>query len=272
MHFECYEFVAQRSNTVDYLWVVAAWRTPWHRAPKFRLEEKVIKSVSSVFNHINIPRIRSLPPEILQIIYEYSATSIIWRFNIASEVIQQLIIPSSDYLLSIPLYKVSAWKRSSQPRTIEIAYNLPVVRLTINSQGIREVKRLPGNPPFRRWRTDDLIFVILNYKLVDSAVVYFKVIRLYFLITNTARLTQEPQFGLLCLELLKICYGIQTWDTPTPPDLQICYFYPNSICYSAQFKTIDLCQTNSITLFFCISQVWDIYTHIQKAPYALATY
>lgn len=195
MHFECYEFIAQRSNidrSLDYLWVVTAWRTPWGRAPKFRLEEKVVKSVSSVFNHVNIPRIRSLPPEILQIIYEYSATSIIWRFNTASEVIQRLTIPSSDHLLSIPLHKVSAWKRSGQPRTTETAHNLPVVRLTIDSQGIREVERLPGNPPFRRWRTDDFVFVTLNHEFLDGAVAHFKVTRLCFLITNTARLTQEP--------------------------------------------------------------------------------
>ncbi|KAL6414356.1 hypothetical protein AUP68_00874 [Ilyonectria robusta] len=256
VHFECYEFIAQRSNidrSLDYLWVVTAWRTPWRRAPKFRLEEKVVKSVSSIFNHVNIPRIRSLPPEILQIIYEYSATSIIWRFNTASEVIQRLTIPSSDHLLSIPLHKVSAWKRSGQPRTTETAHNLPVVRLTIDSQGIREVERLPGNPPFRRWRTDDLVFVTLNHELLDGAVAHFK-------------------FGSLRLELPKTCHGIQTWDTPTPPDLQICRFYPNNIRYSTQFKTIDLCQTNGITLFFSLGQVWDIHAHTQKAPCALATY
>lgn len=256
VHSDCYEFVAQRSNvdrSLDYLWVVTAWRTPWRRAPKFRLEETVVKSDWSVFDHVNISRMRLLPPEILKMIYEYSATSIIWRFNAASEVIQRLTIPSSDHLLSIPLHKVSAWKRSGQLRTTETAHNLQVVRLTIDSQGIREVERLPGNPPFRRWRTDDLVFVTLNHELLDGAITHFK-------------------FGSLRLELPKTCYGIQTWDTPTPPDLQICRFYPNSIRYSTQFKTIDLCQTNGITLFFCIGQVWDIHAHTQKAPCALATY
>ncbi|KAH7002360.1 hypothetical protein EDB80DRAFT_615582, partial [Ilyonectria destructans] len=256
VHFDCYEFVAQRSNidrSLDYLWVITAWRTPWRRAPKFRLEEIVVKSDWSVFDYINISRMRLLPPEILKMIYEYSATSIIWRFNTASEVIQRLTIPSSDHLLSIPLRKVSAWKRGGQPWTTETAYNLPVVRLTIDSHGIREVKRLPGNPLFRRWRTDSLVFVILNYELLDGAIAYFK-------------------FGSLRLELPKTCHGIQTWDTPTPPYLQKCRFYPNNILHSTQFKTIDLCQTNGITLFFCNGQVYAIHTHTQKAPYALATY
>ncbi|KAH7111463.1 hypothetical protein B0J13DRAFT_461938 [Dactylonectria estremocensis] len=256
VHSDCYEFVAQRSNvdrSLDYLWVVTAWRTPWRRAPKFRLEEAVVKSDWSVFDHVNTSRMRSLPPEILKMIYEYSATSIIWRFNAASEVIQRLTIPSSDHLLSIPLREVSAWKRSGQPWTTETAHNLPVVRLTIDSRGIQEVERLPGNPLFRRWRTDGLVFVTLNHELLDGVIAHFK-------------------FGSLRLELPKTCHGIQTWDTPTPPDLQKCRFYPNNILHSTQFKTIDLCQTNGITLFFCNGQVYAIHAHTQKAPCALATY
>lgn len=195
VHSDCYEFVAQRSNvdrSLDYLWVVTAWRTPWRRAPKFRLEETVVKSGWSVFDYISISKMRLLPPEILKMIYEYSATSIIWRFNAASEVIQRLTIPSSDHLLSIPLREVSAWKRSGQLWTTETTHNLPVVRLTIDSQGIQEVERLPRNPLFRRWRTDGLVFVTLNYELLDGVIAHFKVTCLCFLITKTARLTQEP--------------------------------------------------------------------------------
>ncbi|RSL80391.1 hypothetical protein CEP52_017394 [Fusarium oligoseptatum] len=255
-HSDCFEFVAQRCNiddSLDYLWVVTAWRTPWRQAPNFRLEETIVKPDWSVFDDFGISSMRLLPPEILRMIHENSATSMIWRFNAASELIRQLPVASSDHLLSIPLRAVSAWKRGDQPVVTEIAHKLPVIRLTIDSWGIQEVKRLPGNPQFRRSRTDGLVFVILDQRWLEGINAHFK-------------------FGFLRLGLPKTCHGLQTWDTPTPPDLQRCRFYPAKITRSTRFRTIDLRQTNGITFFFCYGEIYAVHAHTRSFPCAQTTY
>ncbi|KAJ3542142.1 hypothetical protein NM208_g4253 [Fusarium decemcellulare] len=255
-HFDCFEFMAQRCNideSLDYLWIVSAWRTPWRQAPQFCLEEKVAKPDWSVFDRLGISNMRLLPPEIVGMIRQYSATSMLWRLTTASELSRQLPAGSSGHLLSIPLCEVSAWKRGEQPVTADAAHVLSVVRLTIDSWGIREIERLPGNPSFRIWRADDLIFAILDQRLLQGINVHFK-------------------FGFSRLELPKTCQGLQTWDTPTPPDLKRCQFYPADIISSTQFRTIQLSRTSGITFFFCYGEIYAVHAHTRTAPYAQSTY
>lgn len=147
-------------DNLDHLFLVTAWRAPWRQAPDFGLEETAVNLNWSVFDDCGLSIMRLLPREMIGIVHGYSAKSAIWRFNAASGLTQRLSTSLSDRLFSIPLHAVSEWNRGGQPRTTEIAHQLPVIRLTIDSQGIREVERLLGNVQFRIWRTDDLAFVI----------------------------------------------------------------------------------------------------------------
>ncbi|KAJ3529490.1 hypothetical protein NM208_g9731 [Fusarium decemcellulare] len=256
VHSDCFEFVARRCNLddyLDYLWVVTAWRAPWRQAPHFGLQDtEVVEPDWSVLDCLDISRsLASLPPEILGIIHRYSATSILWRFNAASKLTRRFPIALSDSLLSIRLCKVAAWKRG-QPVTIEEAHQLPVIRLTIDSWGIREVERLPGYPQFKTWRTDSLVFVILDQAYLKDVIALFK-------------------FGVLRLEVPKTCHGLQTWDTPTPPEMRRCCFYPAHIRYSTQFRTIELRRISGIT-FFYHGEIYAIHAHTQEAPCAQITY
>lgn len=52
---------------------------------------------------------------------------------------------------------------------------LPVMRLTIDSWGIRDIERLVESPNFGRRRTDGLVFVVLNYESLEGINAYFKV-------------------------------------------------------------------------------------------------
>ena len=178
-HSDCFEFIAQcckLDDYLDYLWVVTAWRTPWRQAPHFRLKEPVIKPDWSVLDKLGIS-LRSLPLEILQMIHKkYSTTSLVWRLNAASNLSRQLPTTLSADLLSIPLHAVVAWKRGGQPITEQIVNQIaPVIRLTIDSWGIQEVERLPGNPECRGRRTDGLVFIILDQKSLKGITACFKV-------------------------------------------------------------------------------------------------
>ncbi|KAF5006175.1 hypothetical protein FDECE_7450 [Fusarium decemcellulare] len=182
VHSDCFEFVARRCKlddyNLDYLWVVTAWRAPWRQAPHFGLRDtEVVEPDWPVLDCLDISRnLALLPPEILGTIRRYSATSILWRFNAASKLTRQFPVALSDSLLSIPLYTIAAWKRGGQPVTTE-GHQLPIIRLTIDSWGIREVERLPSYPQFKTWRTDSLVFVILDQAYLKDVTALFKVKR-----------------------------------------------------------------------------------------------
>ncbi|KND90843.1 hypothetical protein TOPH_04652 [Tolypocladium ophioglossoides CBS 100239] len=185
-------------------------------------------------------------------VHRHSATSLFWRYNAASELTKRLTA-SSNQLLSIPLCPVSAWHRGGKPVTAETTHQLPVIRLTIDSWGITEVERLSGYPRFKRWRTDRLIFVILDQGCLEGVTAHFKL-------------------GLLRLDLPRNCHGLETWDTPTPPALDRCFFYPANITSSTQFRTIELSQTTGFIFFFCYGNLYAVHAHTRVAPCAQSTY
>ncbi|PHH51363.1 hypothetical protein CFIMG_005829RAa [Ceratocystis fimbriata CBS 114723] len=256
VHYDCFEFISQRfdlDSSMDYLWIATAWQTPWRQAPHFRLEETTIKPDWSLFDEIGLPQMKMLPLEIVQMIYNYSPASLFWRFHSASFLGQQLSTTVSDYMLSIPLNTVLTWERGSRPKTTNIPNELPVFLLTIDAWGIQEIKRLSGNPPLKRWRADDRVFVIADRWKLAGVAARFK-------------------FGYLRLELPRIYSGLQTWDTPTPPLISQCQVYPSNIRSSTQFKTIDLRQTNGLTFFYSSGAIFAIHAHTEKAPYAQKTF
>lgn len=177
-HSDCYNFLTKScdvSNHLDYLWILTAWRAPWPQAPYYHLRDRVTKTGESLFDALNMSSTRRLPAEILDMIRDYSASSIIWRFQTVSGIVERFPIASTDHLLSLPLQKVSAWKRGSQVTTAERADMLPVMRLTIDSWGIREIERLVESPKFGRRRTDGLVFVVLSHQSLEGINAYFKV-------------------------------------------------------------------------------------------------
>ncbi|XP_044721677.1 uncharacterized protein HRG_04592 [Hirsutella rhossiliensis] len=141
----------------------------------------------------------------------------------------------------------------ARPIITKVLHQRSVIRLTIDSRGIKKVENLPERPRFQRWRTNGLVFVILDHTCLEGVMAHFK-------------------FGLLRLELPKGCHGLQTWDTPTPPDLGQCVFYPAAITSSTQFRTINLSETTGITFFFSYGEIYAIHAHTWEAPCAHSTY
>lgn len=177
-HSDCYNLLTQScdvSNHLDYLWILTAWRAPWRQAPYFHLRDAITKTGESVFEALNMSSMRKLPAEILNMIRDYSASSMIWRFQTVSGLAERFPTTTTDHLLSLPLQTVSAWKRGGQVMTAERADMLPVMRLTIDSWGIREIERLVESPEFGRRRTDGLVFVLLSHQSLKGINAKFKV-------------------------------------------------------------------------------------------------
>lgn len=118
-----------------------------HGAAHLQLQETTVAPDFSMFDDIGISKMRLLSPELIHIIYEYSASSLIWRYNSASELTR--ILPTlSSQPLSVPLCTATAWDRGGQLTTSKAINQLPVLRLTIGSWGIQKVERLSQTHPF----------------------------------------------------------------------------------------------------------------------------
>ncbi|KID82755.1 hypothetical protein MGU_09924 [Metarhizium guizhouense ARSEF 977] len=255
VHSDCLDLVQQKcllDRYLEQLWIITAWRVPWRHAPHFHLQESNVALDFSELEDLGISRLRCLPREVLHIVYVYSATSLFWRYNSASELARRLpILPSERR--SVPLCAVVAWDRGGQLTTSNAINHLPVLRLTIDSWGIKKVERLPEYPAFQGWRTENLLFVVLQERDIEGVIAHLK-------------------FGCLRLELPNIIDGLQVWDTPTPPALNRCSFHPAGLSHSTQFRTIQLSQTTGITFFFCFGEIYAIHAHTRRTPSAQSTY
>ncbi|KFA81328.1 hypothetical protein S40288_08298 [Stachybotrys chartarum IBT 40288] len=161
--------------------------------------------------------------------------------------------PISEDLISIPLSEILAWERGGLPVLAYATPPKPIVRLTIDSHGVRKVERLPKKPLYRGQRSDSAVFVILEEN-------------------SLKRITMHCKFGYSRLELHDRDLCVQVWDTPTPPDPDQCMLSQPWPANSAQFRTINLNQSTGLTFFFDLGNVYAIHSHTVTTPCARQTY
>ncbi|RFU24599.1 hypothetical protein B7463_g11741, partial [Scytalidium lignicola] len=256
MHSDCFELFIQEcilDQALDRLWIAIAWKNPWRKAPDLHLHYKTNIASSSLQvaeKYCKLP-LRSLPPELVQMIQNYSESSLFWRYISAVGFSYQLSTTTSNSLESVPLCQLSAWQRGGRPIVAEASAG-HIIRLTIDSYGIRELEKLLESPPYNGSRFDNVAFIIQKESCLSGVIAKFK-------------------HGLLRLELPEARAGLQIWDTPTPPDLEHCTFCPANITASTRFHTINLRKTTGITFFFCHGEVYAIHAHTPTLPYAKKT-
>ncbi|KAI1506026.1 hypothetical protein F5X99DRAFT_404574 [Biscogniauxia marginata] len=250
VHSDCFDLYARNSRSKDALrrlWAFAAWRIPWREAPSILCDDEFpVAPNPLVLEGYALSELRKLSPEIIKTIQGFSATSLLWRFSSALELARFSSVAAPSELISIPLCQLPVWERGGVPIRAT-SRQAPFMRLTIDSRGIKTVERLPEMPRFELWRSDRLAFVIIEESCVKD-------------------------FGMLRLELPKTLSGLQTWDTPTPPDQVHTTLYRADIGNSTQFRTIKLCDATGITFFFCHGNVYAIHAHTASAPSAKRTF
>ncbi|KAK7428376.1 hypothetical protein QQZ08_005133 [Neonectria magnoliae] len=100
---------------------------------------------------------------------DYSQSNLFWRLATALDLAAQFgAVPSSSFS-SIPVCQVAEWERGCVPIQSQALAHLPIVRLTIDSRGIRKLERLPaGEPKHSSTRFDDMVFIIENESRFDG--------------------------------------------------------------------------------------------------------
>jgi hypothetical protein len=149
IHSDCLQWFIREckfEDALDHLWTIAVWRSPWRQAPNLRLADaQVIMPDLSAAEALGLPKLRSLPPEILQWIRNYSVTSLLWRYSSALDLARGLSKAASESasknLVSIPLRGISTWKRGELPALVTpskapahaMPPKAPIICLTIDS-------------------------------------------------------------------------------------------------------------------------------------------
>jgi len=111
-----------------------------------------------------LPGLTKLPQEILQIIRNYSASAHFWRYvsglDLAARLAETPDPDPEEERLEVPLREVVRWERGTSKPEVSKG-PLPVIRLTIDSRGIRGVESLTEEQArYRHERYDDRLFVV----------------------------------------------------------------------------------------------------------------
>lgn len=281
-HLECFELFTKsyiRVDALDRLWRASSWRKPWRQAPAIVLPEipnATLGAITKVANRYGLPELPKMPPEIRQMIQDYSQPSLFWRLVAALDLAAHFdAVPSSKSFSSVPVRQIAGWARGGAPIVQSQALDhLPIVSLTIDSRGIRKLERLPaGEPQYSSKRFDSIVFIIEDEGRFDGAAASFQVSQL-FPFQPLIELANDDKDGQIRFELPEGHSGFHIWDTPNPPPqpprdprqaLQIWNTSPN---VPTRFCTINLSSITGLTFFFAYGSFRAIHAHTDTAPYA----
>jgi len=274
MHMACFKLFVRGCKSEEAmrrLWIATSWKIPWRGAPDLHLEHATRTAFipSLAAEGAGFARLAHLPPEIVRFIQDYSASSILWTYSSAMDLASQMtgVLPQEG-LISFPLQEVLAWERGGSP-LLAARPQRTTIRLTIDVRGIKKIERFVTSPPYCNWRSDSLVFVIVKDDEVADAIMHFKVRCLQIPLST---FSYRAKYGFCRLQLPNSTQGLQIWDTPTPPDLDRCVFFPAGISSTTQFCTVELCKTEGFTFFFCHGDIYAIHAHTPTTPSAQTTY
>ncbi|KAK4041089.1 hypothetical protein C8A01DRAFT_34823 [Parachaetomium inaequale] len=248
-------------DALDRLWLARLWRRkPWTGPPvpplDLREDSPAISTFLRCAARCGLPRLTTLPLELVEIIQPLSKPHFFWRYVAAIDLAARLSAGPSRPLQSVPLATVISWERGCAPVCGEERGDdsRPIIRLTVDCEGLRKIERLPGRPSYDPRRFDDVAFVVEEQRYFAAAVAHFK-------------------NGLLHLAIALMDHSLQVWATPAPPDLVKCLVRPERPAACMRLHTINLAEASGITfLMDPKSQPMEIHTHSKSTPCAKATF
>ncbi|KAH6897446.1 hypothetical protein B0T10DRAFT_476863 [Thelonectria olida] len=207
-HNECFNLFRTKSKLQDWeerLSTLSNWTLPWTAPSSLELHldpvTDVQRGIALVAEIYNMPLIKSIPPEIADLIHRYSQSHAIWRFASVLDRLERLTMANVDQLDLVPLCDVAVWERGSRP-TLSNTLRGEVIRLTMDWQGLAKIERLPVRPKPDSFSSKALAYVVENHKDCNEMTVNFK-------------------FGLAHLNVPPSKRDLKIWNRPCPPDLTL---------------------------------------------------
>jgi hypothetical protein len=162
VHTSCFRVfrshIDTSSEALGRLWLRATWRSPWQAfAPKsdpflIRGDTCHLSSfaLAQVAPNYGFPELLRLPSELVEVIRNNSSTTPLWRLAAAVDLACDLKKqPEEKEVQELDMSNVIGWARGGkllQTRRSEHSLKFPVIRLTIDTHGLKAIDRLPEHP------------------------------------------------------------------------------------------------------------------------------
>lgn len=182
IHTDCFNLFRQSCKddyAVHRLLLAAVWRSPWEGAPKFELAAApdVAGLIRLAAKAGNLPQLESMPMELKCMVWqELSAQpSTITRFQSVISLAANSSRQDFCQEASISISRVASWERGEGPANEEEDLP-PVVRITIDCQGVKRIERLAQKPDLISQQSDTELYIVENQEILADVEVQFQVL------------------------------------------------------------------------------------------------
>ncbi|KAK3899000.1 hypothetical protein C8A05DRAFT_46825 [Staphylotrichum tortipilum] len=260
IHYDCIEILRRNCTTsldavLRRLWIVAAWRKPWRRAPLPRhLTHPVILdrgTLGTICRVSGFPQLQKLPLELLEMVRDCYPHTLLWRCFPILQLAAHLSVVPPEPLVTLPLADLLVWERGggfervTGPRPAAHT----ALRLSIDSTGIHKVERLPSWPVYAGESSTRSAFIVQEQGDISDVVAHLK-------------------DGMLRLQVPQGPYDMVVWNTPAPP---FGHYQPAQFYLSKTRHVVNLEEAKGITFFFTLGQVTGIHVHRSGGSHPMDT-
>lgn len=136
-----------------------------------------MKTLTTISGFCGLPRLRTLPAELLEMIQQYYRHSLLWRCISALQLADCVSATEPEPLLTVPLRSILSWERGDAELKLATGFPRPprTLRLTIDSAGISKVERLAGPPMYAGDYSSRSAFIIQDKASIFKVVAQLKV-------------------------------------------------------------------------------------------------
>ncbi|KAL6815122.1 hypothetical protein J3E69DRAFT_358948 [Trichoderma sp. SZMC 28015] len=265
MHMGCYQIFQQvcsvaGEEALNRLWILTAWKYPWRGMERLCLSNNIVdeEALEKTARIGGISQLCSLPIEIIHMIKQYSEESVFWRCMMAIRLAAWISRTSPQPVRAMPLRSVLSWERNGELRRVEPSSpSLPVIKLTIDCEGIRRMERLPTRPQYSgRWSrpANHLAYIVEDEASLEGVKVQLK----------------DGRFRLKLPRQLRNV-RLHVWNSPTPPNLSLCMGYPQKIIPIQRFNVVELSEIRGITFYLDTTVVVAMHIHLTEQESTLWT-
>ena len=179
LHADCWNLFKKECSIpsrIFALWTVACWRTPWRGLlPAVNCGSAVPSTLDLFIQKDALPN-KPVPPELASQIWSLCPEKITWsRFQAVLSLSEMLSEHRDSRLLSTPLHHVDGWRRGEDAKLNPLIQNKPIIYITMDLVGIKQIERLSSVRDREMKQADDSFAVINVSECPPGATTFFMV-------------------------------------------------------------------------------------------------
>ncbi|KAL6881165.1 hypothetical protein J3F83DRAFT_37397 [Trichoderma novae-zelandiae] len=177
MHGGCYDLFMAASDTKDIkalhrrLWLFTAWKRPWRMARPLYLPIRSmhVAGLKQAAKSLGLPELSKFPPELLDQIRDNSNKSLFWKCVSALSLALDESDDLDDELVVLQLDAIVSWERHG-PLKLALGATLPpMIRITMDADGISKVERLHTVPTYAGERHKHYAYIVVDEEVMSKA-------------------------------------------------------------------------------------------------------